>query len=42
MGIRPKTTLTRARQNLRCGKCGSTYNRRMKRCKRCASVLPKN
>jgi hypothetical protein len=42
MGIRPKTDLTRSRQNLRCKKCGSAINRRMKRCKRCASVQPKN
>lgn len=42
MGIRPKTNLTRSRQNLRCPKCGSAYRRQMKRCKRCAKVLPKN
>lgn len=42
MGKRPKTTLTRSRQNLRCPKCNSAINRRMKRCKRCAAVQPKN
>ncbi len=42
MGKRPKTALTRSRQNLSCPKCGKAYNRRMKRCKTCAKVLPKN
>ena len=42
MGMRPKTKLTASRKNLRCPKCGSMVNRRLKRCKRCAGVLPKN
>jgi predicted RNA-binding Zn-ribbon protein involved in translation (DUF1610 family) len=40
--VRPRTALTKARKLLRCPKCGSAINRRMKRCKRCAKVQPKN
>jgi predicted RNA-binding Zn-ribbon protein involved in translation (DUF1610 family) len=40
--VRPRTALVKARKMLRCPKCGSQINRRLKRCKRCAKVQPKN
>ena len=40
--VRPRTKLVKARKNLRCPKCGKAVNRRLKRCKTCAKVLPKN